>query len=189
MRAHAKAVAAFHGNRGDNVTKWDHECEMPQILDTVLVPANYFSGSGSTSPDTILRQPAAIESIRDSDLWVLITDGEIAEQNVAELARLADVMEVIHVPAVLLIFGGKYAFPGNTNISVGIPFFAAARAALILFKDYSTGRLYLMGLKEGLLHSRTKVSKVHSIDQAGNHFQNTQTKLLLSSVVGNWPLI
>ncbi|CAF9927291.1 hypothetical protein IMSHALPRED_007175 [Imshaugia aleurites] len=147
MRAQAKSVAAFHGNRSDTVTKWDHKCEMPQILENV--PVNYFAGSGGTSPDTILRQPAAIERIRESDLWVLTTDGEIAERSVSELTRLADVVEVIHVPIVLLIVGGRYSSPSNTNISIGITFFAAAREALILFKDYSTGHLYLIGAKGG----------------------------------------
>ena len=157
MRAQAKAVAAFHGSRGDTVTKWDHKCEMPQLLDNV--PANYFAGSGGTSPDTILRQPAAIDSIPESDLWILITDGEIAEQNVTELTRLAEVVEVIHVPAAILIVGGKYSSPSNTNISVGVPFFAAAREALILFKDYSTGHLYLIGAKGGFAPLKNEGSR------------------------------
>ena len=147
MQAQAKAVASIHGNREDTVTKWDHQCEMPRILDNV--PVNYFAGSGGTSPDMILRHPTAIQSIRESDLWVLITDGQIAERNVTELTRLADVVEVIHVPVVLLIVGGRCLSPSNTNISVGITFFAAAREALFLFKDYSTGHLYLIGAKGG----------------------------------------
>ena len=147
MRAQAKAVASIHGNPEDTVTKWDHKCEMPRILDNV--PVNYFGGSGGTSPDMILRQPAAIDSIRESDLWVLITDGQIAEQNVTELTRLANVEEVIHVPVVLLIVGRRYSSPSDTNISVGITFFAATPEALILFKDSSTGHLYLIGAKGG----------------------------------------
>ncbi len=145
MRAQAKAVRAIHGNPTDTVTKWDHKCELPQILDNVS--GSYFSGSGGTSPDTILRHPAAVDSIRESDLWVLITDGEIPQQNIAELTRLADVVEVIHVPVVIFIVGGRYSPPSDTNVSVGISFFAAAREALILFKDYSNGRLYLIGAK------------------------------------------
>ena len=147
MRAQAKTVAAFHGNRSDTVTKWDHKCEMPRILENV--PAKYFGGSGGTSPATILQEPAAIDCIQGSDLWVLITDGEITEKSVSELTKLADVVDVIHVPVVLLIVGGRYSSPSNTNISVGIPFFAAAREALILFKDYSTGCIYLIGAKGG----------------------------------------
>lgn len=131
MQAQAKAVVSIHGNAKDSVTKWDHQCEMPRILDSV--PSNYFAGSGGTSPDMILRHPTAIQSIRESDLWVLLTDGQIAERYVTELTRLADVVEVIHVPVVLLIVGGRYLSPSNTNISVGITFFAAAREALILF--------------------------------------------------------
>lgn len=147
MRAQAKAVTAIHGNPGDEVTKWDSECEIPQILDNVS--ANYFAGSGATSPATILQQPAAVDSIRASDLWVLITDGEIAGRSIAELTRLADDMEIIHVPVVILVVGRRCSSPSNTNISVGISFFAAAREALILFKDHYTGRLYLIGAQGG----------------------------------------
>ena len=156
MRAQAKAVASIHGNPEDTVTKWDHKCEMPRILDKV--PVNYFGGSGGTSPDMILRQPAAAHSIRESDLWVRITDGEIAERHVTDLTRLANVEEVIHVPVVLLIVGRRYSSPSNTNISVGITFFAAAREALILFKDSSTGRLYLIGAKDGVFAPLSKGS-------------------------------
>ena len=163
MRAQANAVAAFHGSHDDTVTKWDHRCEMPQILDNV--PASYFAeASGGTSPDTILRQRAAIDSIRESDLWFLITDGEIAEQNVVELTQLAEVVEVIHVPVVILIAGRRYSSsPSNTNISVGIRFFAAARDALILFKDYSTGRLYLIEAKGSFAPLKNESSR-DSID-------------------------
>ena len=157
MRAQAKAVSAFQGSHGDTVTKWDHKCGMPQLLDNV--PANHFAGLGGTSPDTILRQAAATDSIRESDLWILITDGEIAEQNVTELTRLAEVGEVINVPVAILVVGGKYSSPSNTNISVGVPFFAAAREALILFKDYSTGHLYLIGAKGGFTPLKSEGSR------------------------------
>ena len=50
-------------------------------------------------------------------------------------------MDVIQIPAVLIITGTPSSTPAQTKISVGIPFFASAREALILFKDVATGRL------------------------------------------------
>lgn len=55
---------------------------------------------------------------------------------------------------VLVITGGRYSRPDQSNISVGIPFFASAGEALILFKDYNNGRLFVIDAKgafEGLM--------------------------------------
>ena len=145
MRAQAKAVWGLRGNSSDTVTKWDTLCENPQLLDNV--PIDYFYGNGGTQPSSIIQNGQAVDAIRSSDLWILLTDGAIYESGVAELTRLAEEMDVLQVPVVLVITGKEQATPAQTAISVGIPFFASAREALIIFKDYHTGRLSLIDAK------------------------------------------
>ncbi|KAL2039975.1 hypothetical protein N7G274_007378 [Stereocaulon virgatum] len=145
MRAQAQVVRALHSNSKDTVAKWDNRCEDPSLLDSVA--ANFFDGYGGTAPDAIMRNPRAVDAIQRSDLWVLLTDGEIYDGAVNELTQLAEKVDVIQVPVVLIITGQQFSSPADTKISVGIPFFTSAQEALILFKDYSTGRLTVIDAK------------------------------------------
>ncbi|KAL2058350.1 hypothetical protein ABVK25_001078 [Lepraria finkii] len=96
-----------------------------------------------------MRNAQAVDEVRSSDLWVLLTDGKIYGSSVIELTRLAETMDVIQIPVVLIITGTSTwsSTPAQTKISVGIPFFASAREALILFKDVATGRLTVIDAK------------------------------------------
>ena len=77
----------------------------------------------------------------------LLTDGVVDTSQVNELAKLADTMDFIQVPVVFLISGCLFSAPENTDISVGIPFFASAQEALILFKDYMSGQIFVVDAK------------------------------------------
>ena len=145
MEAQAKTVWGFRGSHYDTIAKWSYSCELPRLLDNV--PPAFFHGTGGTQPASILRNVQAVDAIRSSDLWILLTDGQIAASSVAELTRLAEAMDVLQVPVVLVITGQQRATPAQTAISVGIPFFASAREALILFKDYKTGQISLIDAK------------------------------------------
>ena len=145
MRAQAKTVWGLRGSSDDTIAKWSYSCELPQLLDNV--PHNFFQGTGGTQPASILRNVQAVDAIRSSDLWILLTDGEIDTSSVAELTRLAEAMDVLQVPVVLVITGQQQATPAQTAISVGITFFASAREALILFKNYETGQISLIDAK------------------------------------------
>ncbi len=145
MRAQAKTVWGLRGSSDDTIAKWSYSCEIPRLLDNV--PLNFFHGTGGTQPASILRNVQAVDAIRSSDLWILLTDGEIDAYSVAELTRLAEAMDVLQVPVVLVITGQQLPTPAQTAISVGIPFFASAREALILFKDYVTGQISLIDAK------------------------------------------
>lgn len=140
-------VKGFHTNSKDTVTKWDHGCETPQLIDKVR--PNYLdSRDGGTSPENILREASAVQEIESSDVWFLLTDGEIRHDKVAELTILADSLSLIHIPVVLLIVGKKASTgPAQTNISVGVPFFANSQESLILFKDCISGELFVVAAK------------------------------------------
>ncbi|KAI4194622.1 MAG: hypothetical protein LQ350_007677 [Teloschistes chrysophthalmus] len=145
MRAQEKTVRRLHGNSADNVLLWATSCHDPQLIDEVA--PSYFRGDGGTDPAAIMRNLRAVEQIQDSDLWVLLTDGNIPERHVHTLSDTAETAEVLQVPIILVITGSRYGVPGQSNISVGVTFFAAAREALILFKDYSSGQLFVIDAK------------------------------------------
>ena len=108
---------------------------------------SYFFGSGGTTPSSILRNPAAVDQIKDSDLWLLLFDGEIWDEEVAELTTLADRAAITQVPVILLIVGGCYSTPESENISVGVSFFAGARDALILYQNFRDGAFFVIDAK------------------------------------------
>ena len=145
MKAQAKIVSGFHGSSDDTIAKWDSSCGLPRLLNNVA--PDFFHGLGGTQPASILRSVQAVNAIRNSDLWILLTDGQIDAHSVAELTRLAEEMDVLQVPVVLVITGRQQATPAQTAISVGVSFFASAREALILFKDYGTGQISLIDAK------------------------------------------
>jgi len=136
MKAQKDVVIGLHSNHLDTVTKWDTTCQDPQLLDTV--PSNYFYGHGGTSPNCIVKNPAAVDLIKESDLWVLLTDGEIAEYGVVQLTQLAELHGVTHAPVILIITGPRRDTPAYANISVGVSFFSSARDASILFREDTT---------------------------------------------------
>ena len=145
MKAQAKTVWGFRGSSDDTIAKWSDSCGIPRLLDNV--PLNFFDGTGPTQPASILRNVQAVDAIRSSDLSILLTDGQIDARSVAELTRLAEATDVLQVPVILVITGRQQATPAQTAISVGIPFFASAREALILFKDCETGQISLIDAK------------------------------------------
>ncbi|KAK4694811.1 hypothetical protein P7C71_g2829, partial [Lecanoromycetidae sp. Uapishka_2] len=136
MRAQKLVVLGLHANKQDMVTKWDFTCQTPQLLDSV--PSNYWSGTGGTSPASIIKNPAALNEIMESDVWLLLTDGQIGDPSVVNLTNLAEIHGVTQVPVILIITGPRRSTPAEANISVGVSFFASARDALILFREDTT---------------------------------------------------
>ena len=118
------------------------------IADCEMTNRSYWMGNGGTQPEVVLRHAMALREIRSSDAWILTTDGEISDYAVRNLTNLANSEHVMQIPIVLLIVGGRYAkSPDSTNISVAIPFYAGVTDAIILFKDLTDGRIYVVSAK------------------------------------------
>lgn len=116
MKAQHKFVQGLHGNAEDQVTKWDNLCREPGLVDGM--PDAYYDGSGGTSPESIAHNGSVVKAIKNSELWILLTDGAVSANQVNELATRAERMDFIQVPVAFLITGGRYSSPGDTNISV-----------------------------------------------------------------------
>lgn len=117
-----------------------------------------------------------MECIRSSDVFFLLTDGEVRtvpernpetedatpyfaclylltptmqiwEDEVQALARLGQEKVVFSCPTVFLITSHLSNSPSGTNVSVGVTSFANAKDALCLFKDYLGDRIYVIAAK------------------------------------------
>ncbi|KAF2871800.1 hypothetical protein BDV95DRAFT_572859 [Massariosphaeria phaeospora] len=132
------------GNPRDAISLWGSDCDAP----TTQISSVYRNSKhGGTRPCEILKQAAALKKIKRSDVWFLVTDGEIGDSDVHAIAELAYDRDVLNVPIVFLIVGSRGRSPETTNISVGISFFASSQDTLILFKETETGRIFVIAGK------------------------------------------
>ncbi|KAL1649116.1 hypothetical protein SLS58_001688 [Diplodia intermedia] len=133
------------GHPDDYTALWGSYCEDP----TKNFPnTSWWSAyMGGTQPSRILQNRAALDTIGASDVWYLLTDGEIWGNDVETLCGLAMDTGVLNVPTVFVITGSKRASPSDLNVSVGVSFVANAQDVLILFKETSTGHLYIIAAK------------------------------------------
>ncbi|KAL9111641.1 MAG: hypothetical protein Q9227_003914 [Pyrenula ochraceoflavens] len=137
-----EGVHAGHSN--DRVAIWGTDCEDPtQNFSRV----RWKGDMGGTEPSSILKNPAALKAIESSDLWYLLTDGEIWGNDVEVLSRLAIDKGILNVPAIFVITGRKQPTPSELNVSVGITFFANSSDVLILFKEIPSGDIYILAGK------------------------------------------
>lgn len=142
--AFVDAVQAKYANPADLISLWGTECDDPtRDFDSIA----WLSRHGGTAPSAILKNEAALGAIRNSDVWFLLTDGEVWDRDVHNLADLALEQDVLHVPLIFVITGSPGKTPSATNISVGISFFASSQDTLILFKETGTGKIYVIAGK------------------------------------------
>ncbi|KAL8761734.1 MAG: hypothetical protein Q9184_002176 [Pyrenodesmia sp. 2 TL-2023] len=85
-----------------------------------------------------------------------MTDGEVSERCVQDLANLVNQECISNVPICLVIFGKLRATPELVNISVGIPLYATATESLVLFRDTQSRKIYVVAAK-GAFSSLAKI--------------------------------
>jgi hypothetical protein len=131
-------------NASDALSLWGWRCDPPtQSFDS----QEWTSSHGGTFPTTILELDSAVQRIKHSDVWFLLTDGEVFGNDVANLAMLAQRQNVLNVPLVFVITGHRRQTPSETNISVGISFFTSSQDTLIVFKDAKTEEICVIAAK------------------------------------------
>ncbi|KAF2088256.1 hypothetical protein K490DRAFT_64933 [Saccharata proteae CBS 121410] len=128
----------------DQATTWGSYCQTPSRTFSDIT----WSGNlGGTNPTSILTHPPALDAIVHSDIWYLLTDGQVGGQEVWRLSSLAAEKGILDIPVVFLITGWTRGSPGSANVSVGVTFFANARDVLCLFKDVTSGVVYTLAGK------------------------------------------
>ncbi|KAF1993336.1 hypothetical protein P154DRAFT_477776 [Amniculicola lignicola CBS 123094] len=143
-RAFVEGMRKHNANSDDLIALWGSNCEDPTTnFDSVVWKSNHWA----TYPAKILENPNCLRVIERSDVWYLVTDGEIYDEAVHQLSQLAHDHSVLSVPIVFLIVGSRGRSPDTTNISVGISFFAGSQDTLILFQETETGKIYVIAGK------------------------------------------
>ncbi|KAF4554550.1 Hypothetical protein D9617_4g003050 [Elsinoe fawcettii] len=137
-------VKSLHRATLDKALTWGDSAGDP-VSDLKSITWN--GNKGGTSPSSILKNAAALSALDNSDIWYLLTDGEIWENDVPPLFRLANETGIIHIPIVFVITGRKRDSPSTLNVSVGISFFANAQNVLMLFKDDRDGQIHILAAK------------------------------------------
>jgi hypothetical protein len=125
LRAEAAfAEAVYKAGEGSNasqsaVTKWGTSCDDPtKNWDKV----KWISNGGGTRPSQILINSLSLSAIRTSDIWFLITDGEVWEQEVHDLARLGLNEGIFACPTVFVITSAAIrSAPSTVDVSVVRP--------------------------------------------------------------------
>jgi hypothetical protein len=143
-RSFVDRIQSRYAHPNDTISLWGTRCDVP-IQDFKSV--EWRSNRGGTHPSDILTGEPALHAIRSSDVWFLMTDGEIPSFDVHRLATLAQDQQVLNVPLIFVITGSRGTTPLSTDISVGISFFASSQDTLILFKNSGDGQIYVIAGK------------------------------------------
>jgi hypothetical protein len=108
--------AAKGPNHNDNtITKWGTHCDNPTRN---WAQIKWSSDGGGTCPSQILLNPKSLDAIRSCDIWVLITDGQVWDAEVTNLARLGQHHGIFSCPTIFLITSVLMGSPSNVDVSV-----------------------------------------------------------------------
>lgn len=117
------------------VLPWNHAAARPCQIQNLLMLESF----GGTDPVVLLKSQPHLAALKMSNLWFLLTDGEITSQDVSALATTLAQKGMHGVPCVIVIFDNKSNPPSNCNISVGISPFAAVPNSALLYQDITIG--------------------------------------------------
>ncbi|KAL0634034.1 hypothetical protein Q9L58_007052 [Maublancomyces gigas] len=117
------------------VLPWNHAAARPCQIQNLLMLESF----GGTNPVVLLNSQPHLAALKVSNLWFLLTDGEITSRDVRALATTLAEKSMHGVPCVIVIFDNKSKPPSNCNISVGISPFAAVPNSALLYQDITVG--------------------------------------------------
>lgn len=125
------------GTIGQNafVLPWNQAAGRPCHVQDLLM----LQSCGGTDPVVLLKSQPHLAALKMSNLWFLLTDGEIISRDVSALATTLAEKGMHGVPCVIVIFDNKSNLPSNCNISVGISPFAAVPNSALLYQDITVG--------------------------------------------------
>ncbi|KAI9650035.1 hypothetical protein NHQ30_000048 [Ciborinia camelliae] len=127
----------------NTIARWGSDCTFPKNWKQFT----WAPDQGKATPGCILRNESSVAAILESDIWFLLTDGEVPGPEVPEMTALGQTMEVDSCAAVFLTVSKKRYRPDLQNVSVGITSYAHCPDALCLYKDYQSGQIYVIASK------------------------------------------
>ncbi|KAJ7190462.1 hypothetical protein GGX14DRAFT_604234 [Mycena pura] len=123
-----------------SVIMWGSSVERPKSAAQIRWDQHRYWG---TSPEVIFADAASIAELKSCNMWFLLTDGEV--DSPVNFARKALETGMANTPVVFVITGTKLT--STTDISVGLPVFASAPDAAIVFKNAVSGEIYVIAAK------------------------------------------
>lgn len=122
------------------VIPWNSTTEPVILVEKLPILRSY----GDTSPKSLARQRESRDTIQNSTLWVLLTDGVINASEYQQFAKDLALNSLHGIACIIMVFGNTRRRPCNCNISVGVSVFAVVPDCLFLFVDDTSGIVYLM---------------------------------------------
>ena len=155
LEVSVQMVKSLSFNDADAVSRWDRDCDgTPNVVSTLAFESYWSPGpheppeEGTTNPEDILEQGSVFAEIRSSDIWLLLTDGQIQPRDVSSFNSTAMSLRLADVPVVLVVIGLRAEkSPRATKIPTVIPFFVAFIDAVILYKNADRGLLFVVAAK------------------------------------------
>ncbi|KEF53867.1 uncharacterized protein A1O9_10269 [Exophiala aquamarina CBS 119918] len=148
-----KAVQEIYNLRVPNnhssfrLIPWSDDVQDPIDLPNE-VSLKGIQGRGGTNPAVLYDLNSCVETLKDCDVWFLLTDGEIVDNLVENFALRTAELGLHNKPCVIIVFGSSSTgSPANGNISVGIATFAVVPDCLFLFHDLESDVVRLMQAK------------------------------------------
>lgn len=95
----------------------------------------------------LLKSQPHLAALKLSNIWFLLTDGEILDNDVNSLAATLAEKGMHGVPCVIVIFDTRSCIPSDCNISVGISPFAAVPNSALLYQNVISRTCYVLATK------------------------------------------
>ena len=99
---------------------------------------------GGTQPGALVENTASRHAIRNSTLWVLLTDGQIAQEEIEYFANDLAANNLHGIACIVIVCAGTSDLPYDCDISVGVAAFAATSDCLFLYVDIGSNATYLL---------------------------------------------
>lgn len=125
----ATSTSNKKGRSSLHVSKWGSVCWPPVSRSNSLQWDNHLV---DTYPSRIFEERSARQRMLHSDIWCLLTDGQVDNNEVERLQKVAQSHEALAIPVVLLVTGRKPL--SEASLSVGIALLAHASDAVFLYK-------------------------------------------------------
>ena len=125
------------------ILPWNDEAEEALSLEEV---EDMYS-SGGTDPTVLLRDRHYRQALRNSSLWVLITDGYISDDLVREFSDTLGEASLHGTASIVICVGRAPIRPFDGNISVGKSVFATVPDCLFLYHDIRVRQAYMLQCK------------------------------------------
>lgn len=125
--------------------------------------------SFGTDPSVLCSDVAHSSSLKESELWFLMTDGMIDEENIKKFAESIARSGLHGITCVIILFGYLTYRPMLLNTSVGLSLFAVVPNCLFLFHDVKSGTIYV------LQHKGCFTTNFESVWSNNSHLDHTAT--------------